>query len=110
MSKDDDLPDNVVQLTLHDALGTEPANRPMDWGALAQTKAEKHLAACEAGLWCEQGECELEQPHDPANPICARQSPACAPYCGCQTCQIREILWVAWPYVERAVAAGQVRP
>jgi hypothetical protein len=60
-----------------------------------QRKAEKHLMAC----W--EAEDEPTE-HD---------SPAFAPFCGCQTCIVREVLMVCWDEMmeeaKRAVAAKE---
>jgi hypothetical protein len=66
-----------------------------DFGADAQAAAEAHLARCSEALWAEsEGE--------PA------ESPACAPFCGCDTCVVREVLWAAWQvldaYIDDAIA------
>jgi hypothetical protein len=56
-----------------------------DIGILAQRAAEKHLDACHEAMWAwEEGDDEIE-------------SPASAPFCGCDTCIVREVLWAAWP-------------
>ena len=52
----------------------------LDVGVLAQKRAEKHLAACMEAL----DDDEIG-------------SPASAPFCGCNTCVIREVLWAVWP-------------
>lgn len=66
-----------------------------DYGALAQKAAEEHLTACWEAYWAEE-ECESldELP----------ESPACAPFCGCETCVVREVLYAAWPIIEQATA------
>jgi len=65
-----------------------------DWGVLAQKAAEKHLAACNEALFAIEDGQEVE-------------SPASAPFCGCDTCQVRETLYAAWPILERwAVEEG----
>lgn len=55
----------------------------IDHGKLAQKAAEEHLAACESALY---DEAEM--------PVTA------ALYCGCMTCQVREVLFAAWPIIE----------
>lgn len=68
-----------------------------DWGYEAHQAAVKHLDACDAFMyWEEEGEAEGEE--RPAG-----ESPAIAPYCGCQDCTIRETLHAAWPIIEEAV-------
>ena len=56
---------------------------PVDVGVLAQRAAEDHLAACWEAL------------------DIMEESPASAPFCGCQTCEVREVLYAAWPIFER---------
>jgi hypothetical protein len=51
-----------------------------------QRAAERHLAACEAALWDENGV----------------ESPAIGPYCGCDTCTVREVLHAGWEALEAA--------
>lgn len=68
----------------------------------AQQAAEKHLRACEDAL-----DIPFDAP-DGYEP----ESPACAPFDGCPTCVVREVLFAAWPYVlelarEEVRAAGQ---
>lgn len=70
-----------------------------DYGYLAQQAAEQRLSALEALLdetedW-EVAEELLEPPLD-------------APYCGCRTCDVREILVAAWPLL-LAAAREEVR-
>jgi hypothetical protein len=59
----------------------------------AQQAAEEHWAACQEAEFGEQDDAPAE-------------SPACAPYCGCDTCVVREILHAAWPYLRRAALEG----
>jgi hypothetical protein len=54
-----------------------------------QEKAEERLAACNEALWWEQ-EREGEPP----------ESPATAPFCGCDTCIVREVLSATWKEFE----------
>jgi len=58
-----------------------------DFGYEAQKAAEKHLDACERSRE------EYEELGWDA------ESPASAPYCGCQTCALREVLHAAWPSI-----------
>lgn len=60
-----------------------------DVGYLAQQAAEKHLAACYDAL--------VEEEDDPEK---WPESPASAPFCGCETCVVREVLYAAWPVWE----------
>lgn len=62
---------------------------PTDHEALAQQAAMEHLAACQDALFAEEGE-ELDV---------AAGTPAIAPYCGCDTCIVREVLHAAWPHM-----------
>jgi hypothetical protein len=55
-----------------------------------QHVCEAHLAACMEALWYE----ELEN-GDGTPP----ESPASAPFCGCDTCIVREVLWAGWYYL-----------
>lgn len=66
---------------------------PADVGVLAQRAAETHLAACEVAQF-ELEECGSADPAD------WPESPASAPFCGCQTCMVREVLHAAWPVFE----------
>lgn len=59
----------------------------------AQKAAEAHLAACQEAMFAAD---EIENPEEwPA-------SPSIAPFCGCDTCVIREVLHAAWPHVMAA--------
>ena len=62
---------------------------PDDIGRRAQRAAEAHLAACEEAMY--EADCVGEAEVD---------SPASAPFCGCTTCQVREVLHAAWPIFE----------
>jgi hypothetical protein len=55
-------------------------------GADIQKAAEHHLELCE--LWrfhYEEGGPEPDEP-----------DPSAGPYCGCETCMVREVLYVGW--------------
>lgn len=66
-----------------------------DLGLEAQRAAEAHLAACQDAMFAyDEGDEEAE-------------SPASAPFCGCDTCMIREILHAAWEILETAAASGE---
>jgi hypothetical protein len=57
--------------------------------AAAQRAAEVHLEACLEAMWeYEENGVEVE-------------SPASAPFCGCNTCVVREVLWAGWQYLEK---------
>jgi hypothetical protein len=60
----------------------------------AQQAAEDHLAACEAALWRE------EEGED------GPESPAHAPYDGCDTCMVREVLAAVWPILRPDAGAA----
>lgn len=62
-----------------------------DFEVVLQRACENHLAACNEALF-EEGEVK---DIDDAPP-----SPAFGPFCGCDTCVVREILHVAWPMIE----------
>jgi len=90
-----------LRLVASDGELTEKAETPVearaggeaDYVQLAQRAAEAHLAACYEALYaCEEGDETAE-------------SPACAPFCGCETCVVRETLHAAWPFCEAAVKA-----
>ena len=58
-----------------------------DLGLEAHQAAEQHLTACWEALDAEN-EGEVVDWPDTAGP-----------YCGCQTCTVREVLHAAWPYI-----------
>jgi hypothetical protein len=62
-----------------------------DPGWAAHQAAEKHLTAVWEAFYAE------EDAEDGAEPI---ESPAFGPFCGCETCTIREVLAAAWPVIE----------
>ena len=66
-----------------------------DFGYEAQRAAEAHLEACYEALYDEDGEEREDLP----------ESPAVGPFCGCTTCEIREVLHAAWPILFEAVKA-----
>lgn len=59
-----------------------------DVGYEAQQLAEAHLIACSEAMYDAY---EDEEPPE---------SPAFGPYCGCDTCIVREVLASAWPALE----------
>lgn len=61
-----------------------------DYGLEAQQAAEAHLAA----IW----EYELADEGHPDVPI----PDFAAPFCGCDTCIVREVLHAAWPIIMEA--------
>ena len=64
-----------------------------DFGMRAQRAAEEHLEACMMVLWAQD-----QAPEGMPIP----ESPASAPFCGCDTCVVREVLHAAWTILERA--------
>lgn len=82
----------VVQLKT--ALTEEAAvDRQAQHETAAQRAAEAHLAACQDAMF------EAFQIDDPqAWPA----SPSIGPFCGCDTCVVREILHAAWPELMKA--------
>lgn len=64
----------------------------MDHGMAAQKAAEEHLDACWEAYWME----EVDGDEDVI-------SPALAPFCGCQTCVVREVLYAAYPHLKDQV-------
>lgn len=67
-----------------------------DFGYEAQRAAELHLERCSEALlenWLED---------DFSGRYAIIDSPASAPFCGCGTCTIREILFAAWPILLEA--------
>jgi hypothetical protein len=79
-------------------LATRRAPVETDYGQLAQEAAEKHLTACWEAYWAEEETEDLDS---------LPESPACAPFDGCETCVVREVLFAAWPFMERSVEDPQ---
>jgi hypothetical protein len=78
----------------------ELTRKPKDWGYEAQQAAEAHLAVCAEWMdYYEEGE-NAEPPEG--------EDPSCAPYDGCDTCLVREVLHAAWPIIEKAVRSGDL--
>lgn len=67
--------------------------KPRDYGLEAQQAAEAHLEA----LW-EAADSDDEHAMDDID--------IAAPWCGCTTCIVREVLHAAWPILQEAVKAG----
>ena len=65
------------------------SNWPEDPGPVIQAAAERHLEKVWEAyhLAADAGEDEIDDP-------------ASAPFCGCETCVIREVLAGAWPQIE----------
>lgn len=64
-----------------------------DYGLEAHQAAEKHLEACDYALHVE---IDGEAPDFPET---------AGPYCGCETCIVREVLFAAWPILLEAARA-----
>lgn len=64
-----------------------------DWGVVAQRAAEEHLLACYAAMHSLDEGVEVEDP-------------AVGPFCGCETCEVREVLHAAWPILRVAALDG----
>lgn len=69
----------------------------MSWEYEAQRVAEERIDKLAA--YEEECEC-LPVEEWPEHP------PAIAPYCGCQTCVVREVLAAAWPIMRQAALEG----
>ena len=67
---------------------------PTDVGVRAHEMALERLRGCWEAMDAENGS------EDPAD---WTQSPACAPFCGCEDCTVREVLDAAWPVFEADV-------
>lgn len=83
------------------ALAADPMTSaiPADLGQRAQRAAEEHLEACLEAYYA------AEEEEDPEN---WPESPACAPFCDCMTCTVREVLFAAWPVLEQAARNGEL--
>jgi hypothetical protein len=77
--------------------GGSPRERLDELADRASEIVAAHLAACE------QAAEAIEAIDDPA---LWPPSPALAPFCGCDTCLVRETLAAIWPHIERALEAG----
>jgi hypothetical protein len=67
---------------------------PRDYGYEAHRAAEKHLIACFEALDAEGEGDDGQWPPDMAGP-----------FDGCDTCQVRETLHAAWPFLLEAARA-----
>lgn len=70
-----------------------------DYGYEAQQAAEAHLALCWEAFYSQEDDGEGDDGDEPS------ESPAIGPFCGCETCVTREILYAAWPLMEASVRA-----
>jgi len=70
------------------------------WEEAMQRACEQRLEDCMVAYWHKEEEgCDGTCPDEPANP-------ACAPFDGCDTCVVREILDAAWPFLSDAARKG----
>jgi hypothetical protein len=95
---DDDRP-LVTVMAEHVVLALRRPELPPQVASEAQGAVERHLEACWAALDALH-ELPLDAPVDLVDRT-IEHSPACAPFCGCRTCEVRESLWAAWPVFER---------
>ena len=58
----------------------------------AHADAMRHIEACDA--WQDHYDGDGEQPEG--------EDPAAAPYCACDTCTTREVIYAAWPRLYKA--------
>lgn len=70
------------------------------WERKVQEACETRLEQCMTAYWHREeegcgGECK-DEPNDPS----------CAPFDGCDTCVVREILDAAWPFMAEASKKG----
>lgn len=72
----------------------------IDYETLAQQAAEERLVGCLNALYAEDDDQTAPWPEDMAGP-----------FCGCETCVVREVLHAAWPHMRnlaRAEFADQI--
>ena len=67
----------------------------------AQREAEKRLAAANNMLWHDEDSGDIEPVDRP------EWDDISAPYCGCDTCIVREVIDAAWPYLKRLAAVAE---
>lgn len=75
-----------------------PPSRPLrDYGLEAHQEAEKHLSACWEAYFDEEqdGLSDVEWPE------------TAGPFCGCDTCIVREVLHAAYPILREGILAEQ---
>lgn len=77
-----------IPVVVHDVTGMA-VDLEDDWGAQAQRAAEDHIVRVWASFH-EEEDGWAEMP----------PSPAVGPFDGCQTCEVREILYAALPFIE----------
>lgn len=66
-----------------------------DWGAAMHEAAEAHLTKVNDAAWLQEE----------AGEDFEVDSPAMAPFCGCETCVVREVIVGAWPVILRMFEA-----
>lgn len=72
-----------------------------DYGLEAQEAAEAHLGACWDWFYQEE-EWGSDEPPGPLT------DPTSAPFDGCPTCEVREVLYVAWPIIAEGIMNGDL--
>lgn len=70
-----------------------------DYGLEAQRAAEAHLEACWEALH-EQEDADMAGEWESSAPD--RWPVTAGPFCGCETCVVREVLFAAWPILTEA--------
>jgi len=78
-----------------------------DYGMEAQAAAEKHLNDCMAWLDYQESDGVAEAygvSTTPGIPEGLVVDPASAPFDGCDTCVVREVLFAAWPIMVESAA------
>lgn len=73
-----------------------------DWLGDAQRAAEDHIGAV-WDYWNEAESAMTDAEIEDLGP-----DPAIGPFCGCTTCEVREILHAAVPLIAAGIAAGDV--
>lgn len=68
---------------------------PEDHLLAAQRAAEERLELCTAVLYDQEE----------ADGVFALEDPSSAPFCGCTTCEVREVLDAAYPHIRAHVLA-----
>jgi len=70
-----------------------------DYGIKAQRAGELRLDACRE--WLDQEESGEAHPDD--------VDPSCGAFCGCLTCEVREVLEAAWPILAEGIKQEALR-
>lgn len=74
------------------------------WEQRVQEAAEDHITA----VWDYYNEADATLTDEELEAL--GPDPTVGPWCGCTTCEVREILTVAIPIVAAAIVAGEVDP